>query len=175
MIVVVVRDVIDICNARIADVDVPEIAPARAIPRIERFSPSQRTPSEASAEAPAETEAKSPARAAKPSHQRRSIPRPHPIRSRGPSPEAAPINPAAVVEGSESPRISIYPGPSPGIFPNPVSCAVWAPARRDSIRLPNLSVIRSVVPGSVVVQVLASHGTGSHVSGRGGIIFVLIA
>src|SRR5208337_2657422 len=140
VVVVIVRNVGDVRNAGVADVDVAEIASATtAPPWVEWLSPTQRSPAPAPTTAPAETEppADSPARTAKPGHHRRSVPRPHPVGARSPSPIAAGIHPAPIVKWRETPRRVIDPGPSPGINPHPVSVTIRRPIRSHGCRYPH--------------------------------------
>src|ERR1700691_5852693 len=64
----IVAHAVEVCDPRVAEVDVAEVTAADAIPRKERFPEAQRTPAESGSESKPETEA--PTRPAKPSHQR---------------------------------------------------------------------------------------------------------
>jgi hypothetical protein len=54
VVVIIVGDVRDIGDVRVVDVHVAEISAADAIPRKERFTPAQRAPAPAAAEAESE-------------------------------------------------------------------------------------------------------------------------
>jgi hypothetical protein len=66
VVVIDIRNVRDIGDARIGDIHPIEVTAARAIPRDERLTKSQRAPTEASAET--ESKAGSPTRATEPCH-----------------------------------------------------------------------------------------------------------
>ena len=151
--------VIDIRNARIADVHRPEVSEPGVIPRIERFTPSQRTPAEAPAEP--KTEVHAPARSTKPRNQSGCIYRSDIRGSRRPAPRAAVVDPAPIVERSKAPRSIIHPGPAPGLDPRPMSISIRRPIRRDS-RLPYRTIVRCFGPDSVIVEILGpDHSRGN--------------
>lgn len=156
VVVIVVRDVVDISDVRVADVHVAEITSARAIPRKEWLTPTERAP----AKSATEPEANAKARAAKPGHERGRVVRPRIVRSRRPAPIAAERYPASVVEGSESPRLVFDPGPAPGADESPVTEAIRSPAHNDGARPPAGTVAGNVTPVAVFVEVfVASHFT----------------
>jgi len=159
---VIIRNVRDIHDARIADVHVTEIAAAHAIPRVERLTPPKRAPSEAAAKTKSEVDA--PSRAAKPCHQGWRVIRTHVVRSRHPSPIALVIDPAAIVEGSESPGRVVYPGPAPGIDPHPMAVVIGSPSRRYG-RNPNRPVRIDHAPLTIVVKILVSDRVTRNIAG----------
>lgn len=65
-VVIVIRNVSNVHDARVANIHVPEIAPAGPIPGVERFTPTQRTPSQPATEA--KPEAHAPSWSTKPRH-----------------------------------------------------------------------------------------------------------
>jgi hypothetical protein len=173
MVVIVIRDVVDVSDARVADVDVPEITAAPAIPREERLAETQRAPAKSAAKAKAEAEAK--VRASEPGYQRRSVERPLPVGSGSPAPAAVIIYPAAIVEGSESPRSIVDPSPSIGRLPNPMSGTVGRPAWCNPVGNPDISILRNVAPASVLIEVAGPNYAGSNVARGDGVVFPLIA
>src|SRR5580704_16383844 len=141
---------VKVVEARIENVDAPEVAPAVVIPREKRLSKAQRTP--------AESETKS--KTSIPRHQSGRVPASCPatiIGARRPSPITAEAYPAAVMEGSKSPGSVVDPGPSPRIFPDPISVGVRRPVGSYAIRDPDIAVIRSVAPGSIGVEIFRSN------------------
>ena len=147
-VVIVVGCVVDVRNMRVGDVDVVEVAcghisaaviPAAVSPapvaRIVRRTPSQRDTSQS------QCRYRSPSRRPIQSQYRsqgRQSSRPARERSRdssspavqAPTPAAAVADPAAIVEGSESPRSAIDPRPSPRGNPRPLPVAIRRPAHR---------------------------------------------
>src|SRR6185312_16142658 len=103
------------------------------IPGHKRFTPAQRAPSIAAAEANAD----SPSWTTKPRDQSRRVVRPVPDRSRSPAPVIVVIDPATVVEGSIAPRLVVNPGPAPRIDPNPVTVPVRRPPHSNAARNPD--------------------------------------
>src|SRR5208283_1377121 len=156
-VVVVVRNIVDVGDVRIRNVDVTQVtsthptsavvpavpAPA-AIARIVGRPPAQWEPAEVDAKAPTHpTESKTDTKpgSADPPDQRRSIVRVPVAEGAGsPAPTSVPRDPAAVVERSESPGSAIHPRPSPGSNPHPAAIAVRRPARRHGSRDPDRPV-----------------------------------
>ena len=165
--------IIDVHDSRIADVHAAEVPEPSAIPRVERLTPAQRAPSQSAAES--EAEVRAPARAAKPRHQRGCVYRARIDRSRCPSPVAARIDPAAVVEGSISPGRVIDPGPAPWLNPDPVTILIRSPAWRHRTRNPYWPVRRNFAPYAIIIKVFISHSSGSYVARGEGSIFTLVA
>ena len=150
---VIVVDVGDIRNidVRVGDIDAVKVSAAYPIPRDEWFTKTKRAPSQASAET--ESDPTSPA-AAKPGDQRGGVVGTNVKRAGSPSPKSTGINPAAIVEGSKSPRLVINPSPAPRIFPDPVTVCVWRPASVDT-RGPHRPVFGCVAPGSILVKIIS--------------------
>jgi hypothetical protein len=169
--------VIKVVDARIADVDIAEITAARPIPREERLAKAQRTPAKSAAKTYSEAKVNPnpEVRPAKPGHQRGSVKRPLPIRSRRPSPIRAEVNPAAVMEWSESPRSRVYPSPSPGRLPHPLPITVRSPSRPHVTRYPHVSIVRRIAPASVLVEIAGSNHPRGNVLRRYRFVFVLVA
>src|SRR5947207_6689664 len=173
MIIVIIGDDVDVRDPRIADVDSAEVTAAAAIPRHKRLTKSQRAP--AIRRSAAESNTDSPAATTKPGHKCGSVHRTRIIRSRGPSPISAVRNPAAIVEGSKSPRLIIHPSPSPGIDPNPVSVAIGRPTNCDTSRPPDWTVLRYFSPGSIFIQIAGADHIGSNILSGTIFIFTLVA
>ena len=163
--------VIDVHNPGVADVHAAEVAKSSPIPREERLSEAQRAPSKTSQ---GETEIHAPAGAAKPGHQRGCVHRANIDRSRSPSPVAACVNPAAIVEGRVSPRRVIDPGPAPWLNPDPVTILIRCPAWRHRTRNPHWPVGRNFAPYPVIIKVFVANGSGSHVARGEGSILTLV-
>ena len=164
--------VIDVDDPRIPNVHVAEVVPASAIPRIERLTPTERAPTISATTT--ETQAHAPSRSAEPCDQRWRVKRPNVDRSRSPSPVAAGIDPAAVVEGRVTPRLVIYPGPAPRRNPHPMTKLIRSPSRSHSNRTPNPTVRRLLGPDSVVIQILIAHSSGRNIARRKGSIESLV-
>lgn len=157
--VVNVRD-IDIRDSRIRYIDAIKISATYPVPRDERFPKTQRTPSEASAETKSRSKSES---AAKPGNQRRSVVRTDINRARRPSPEAAGIDPPAIVKWSESPGLIVNPGPTPRVFPNPVAGGVWRPTNVNP-RRPHRSIVWGVAPCSIFIEIIGTNDVGRDVT-----------
>src|ERR1700686_1569901 len=99
-------DIVEIPETAVGEIHAVKIAATYAIPRDKRFTKTKRAPTKAAAETDSDTEV-----AAKPADQRRSIVRASINRTGSPPPPAASIDPTAIVEGSESPRLVIDPAP----------------------------------------------------------------
>ena len=173
VVVIVIRDVVDIGNARVTDVDVPEITPASAVPRKEWLTKTKRAPAKSAAETKAEANAK--VRASEPRHHRRGVPGTSPIGARSPAPVAAKRDPAAIVERRESPGRGVYPGPSPRRLIDPLTVAIRRPARRDRRRNPHRSVVGRLTPSSVFIEVSSSNHAGCYVARGDRIVLTLVA
>jgi len=176
VVAVVVGDVVNIRNVRIGDVDIAQIgvayvsaaispsatmspsAPSPAtIAGKERFTPAQREPAKAAADAPASAEPKTDSEAASPDpayQGRRVIRVPVSARSRSPAPSAVPVHPASIVERRKSPGSVIHPSPSPRFNPRPVTVAVGRPTRLDRGGYPNRAVHGRVLPDAIGVEIL---------------------
>jgi hypothetical protein len=162
MVEVMICNVRDVRDARVRDIHIPEITPAHVIPREERLAEAQRAPAKSTTITKSETG--TPATPAPPGDESRGVPGPHPVRSRSPTPVAAPGNPTAIVEGSKAPRIIVDPGPSPRINPAPVPVAVRSPTRTYRSRHPDRAVLRRLTPGSILVKPIgqrAGRGSGT--------------
>ncbi len=157
---------IEVRDPRVAEVDVAEVTATNSIQGVERLPETERTPAEPRSKAPSEAKAETeaPARPAKPSHQRRRIPRLRPIGPRYPSPASADIRPAAVVKGREAPRGSVHPGPAPRADPIPLTITVRRPARIDRGGCPHFAVIGIIFPRSVLVEIFGANHSRSHVT-----------
>jgi hypothetical protein len=164
--------VIDVHNSRVADIDAAEVTKTSSIPGEERLAETQRAPSKTSQ---GEAEIHAPAGTAKPGHQRGCVDRPRIDRSRSPSPVAARVNPAAIVEGRVSPRRVIDPGPAPRLNPDPVTILIRSPAWRHGTRNPHWPVRRNFAPYAIIIEVFIAHGSGSYVARGEGSILTLVA
>ncbi len=164
--------IIDIHDPRVADVHAAEVAKASAIPWEERLTEAQRAPSETSQ---GEAEVDTPARAAKPGHQCWCIDWTGVNRPRRPSPVAARVHPAAIVEGSVSPGCVIDPGPTPRLNPDPVTILIRSPTRRHGTWNPHRTVRRDFTPHAVVIEVFVADRSRRHVARRQGSVLTLIA
>jgi len=123
----------------------------------ERFTPAQREPAKAAADAPASAEPKTDSEAASPDpayQGRRVIRVPVSARSRSPAPSAVPVHPASIVERRKSPGSVIHPSPSPRFNPRPVTVAVGRPTRLDRGGYPNRAVHGRVLPDAIGVEIL---------------------
>ena len=176
-----VRD-IHVADVRVADVTaaaIPAAMSPSAVTRIERFTPSQREPAEVDADtpsAPAEADADTEARTADPAYQGGRIIRiPVAHRPRRPSPVTAVGNPAAIVEGSKTPRLIVNPGPSPGSDPNPVPEAVRSPTRWHCVGNPHVAVIRSGNPASIAIKILITDHARRYIARGQRVIQPLVA
>ena len=131
-----IRDVHD--SSHVADdgsVHPPEIFPAVVIPPIIGLVRAQREPR-------LHADAEGDLRAVDERHERRRIAGRLGQRSRHPAPRRSPENPAAIVERSEPPGLSVDPGPPPGIHPGPMTEAIGHPARRQAGGIPHGPVLR---------------------------------
>jgi hypothetical protein len=160
---------VQVAEPVVPEVHAREVPKADAVPGDEWFAKTQRTPSEAPAEADPKSES-----AAKPRNQRRSVVRTSIVRSRSPSPEAAGINPPTIVERRISPRLVLNPGPPPRILVNPVPVRIRRPTGCDC-RSPDVAVVRSVAPGSVLVEIIGADNVGRNITGRFGVIEAVVA
>src|SRR4029077_8554889 len=151
VVVKIVGYVRNVCDVRIADVDISEVERASSVPGKEGVSKAARAPAKSAAKA--KTKRYSPSRATKPGAQRRSIKRANVVRTGGPSPVSAGIDPATVVEGSEAPRGVIYPSPSPWINPSPVAVVIRRPSGSNRGN-PHRTVVRCLTPSTVLVEIL---------------------
>ena len=136
----------------VVDVDIVPVAVAAVVPRMEGFAPAEGEPAETGTptKSNAETDTKT---GAKPADIRRPIVRSRPNRARGPTPVATEIVPAAIVEGSKTPRSIVGPRPAPRTDVGPVAVAVRSPVRRNIVGNPNVAVGGFFFPGAVVVEV----------------------
>ncbi len=73
-------------------------------------------------------------------------------RPRIPAPTVRRMHPGAIVVRSPSPRLLAYPGPSERIDPDPVTVMIRPPTGFRFARNPDMTVVRHIVPTSVVVQ-----------------------
>jgi hypothetical protein len=169
MIEVMTVNMVQVAEPVIPEVHPREISEAHAVPRDEGLAKTQRAPSEAAAEANSKSEA-----AAVPRNQRRSVVRTSIVGTRSPSPEAACVNPPTIVERRISPWLILDPSPSPRILVNPVPVRVRRPTGCDR-RSPDVAVIRSVAPGSVLVEVIRADNVRRNITGRLGVIEAVVA
>src|SRR5246127_1032238 len=165
---------VEVANVGVVDVHVVPVATAAVIPGMEGFAPTEREPAEAAA--PAKSEAKTNTKTgAKPANEGRAVVRIGVDRTRGPTPVAAKIVPAAIVKGSKAPRSIIDPGPAPRANVGPVAIAVRSPVWRDVVRNPNVAVGGFFFPGAVVVGVAVADCVRIDVLGESRIVFLQIA
>src|SRR6516164_1227526 len=149
----------------IVDVDVVPVAVAAVVPRMEGFAPAEREPAEAGA--PAKP-------GAKPADIGRSIIWSRPNRPRAPTPVATEIVPAAIVEGSKTPRSIVDPRPAPRADVGPVAVAVRSPVRGNIVGNPNVAVGGFFFPGAVVVEVAVADRVTVDVLPRNGIVVLQV-
>ena len=107
-------------------------------------------------------------------HQRRSIYRPRYHRPRIPSPSAARIGPATVMERRKSPGRVIDPRPAPRVAPSPMAIMIRGPIRPHA-RAPYWAILIARVPTPIPVQIFVSHHLPGHISRRGRGIFQPVA
>src|SRR6516165_7804457 len=155
----------------IVDVDVVPVAVV--VPRMEGFAPAEREPAEtgAPAKSNAETHTKT---GAKPADIGRSIIWSGPNRPRAPTPVATEIVPAAIVEGSKTPRSIVDPRPAPRADVGPVAVAVRSPVGRNIVGNPNVAVGGFFFPGAVVVEVAVADRVTVNVLPRNGIVVLQV-
>src|SRR5205807_9296662 len=128
--VVVVGDVGDVRNARVADVPVAEIIPACAVRRQIRFAITQREPSHCGTSTYRQADA--PVSTANPGDESRRVHGPNCHGSRYPAPISGVVHPSTVVAGRESPGSIVNPRPTPRLDPGPMAIVIRSPSRRDS-------------------------------------------
>jgi len=178
---VIVAYAVEVRYPRIAEIDVAEVRTTDAIVWMEWLPVAKRTPAVAGSTTPAPTppptkaKTEAPSRTAKPSHQRRCVPRLRPIRAGYPSPPSADVRPAAVVKRCEAPGCGIHPGPTPRTHPHPLTVAVRRPARSHRGRRPDWTIIRIIFPGSVLIEIFGADYSRRHVAGRNRVIVALVS
>src|SRR5205823_8352650 len=126
-----VVEYVHIANERVVDINVVEEARAAVEPGEERLAPAQREPTHAKAKSPA---------AAEEADERRSIARGTKERSWAPTPGAADERPAAVMEGSKTPRLIVYPGPTPRADPVPVTHEIGRASCRERVKFTGVGI-----------------------------------
>ena len=155
--VVVVGDVRDVGDARIADVHVVKIIPAGSVGRNVRLAVAQGEPRDPAAAA--ETHTYTQVASAHPRDQRRCIDRADPRWPWHPTPVSTVENPSSIVARRETPRRVVHPGPAPRFHPHPVPVAIRSPTRIDS-RYPNRAVGGQHTPRTVVIEVFGANHIG---------------
>jgi hypothetical protein len=85
-------------------------------------------------------------------------------RSRYPAPDSADDNPAAVVEGSETPGFVLYPGVAPRHDINPMAVAVRSPADDGSVRKPDGAVFGDRTPAAIIVEIFVADDVGRDIA-----------
>src|SRR5882757_7226104 len=126
-VIVHVVKIVKVIEVRVVYVHVIPVARTTVIPRTERLSPTEREPAIATAKTEANADAKS---TAEESDKRWPIVRWGVDRSRAPAPVGAEVVPAAVVVGSEPPRLIANPRPAPRRNVGPVAVAIGSPIGR---------------------------------------------
>src|SRR5204863_7047656 len=134
-------------NISVADKSIPFIDPLKELvtavePREERFAKTQREPADSKPETAAEK-----------AHKSRTVNRGTIKRTGAPAPPAAKIVPSAIVERSKSPRCIVNPSPPPRAYPVPIAIAVGSPVRRDVVGIPDMAILRLVLPRTGIVEV----------------------
>ena len=143
-VVIVIRDVIDVGNACIADVDALEVVSAYTVIRDIRFTVSEWKP------------ANTDAGAADPRHERRRVAGAHTYRSGDPTPSSSYKHPAAIVEGRESPSGIIHPRPAPRFNPSPMPIPVGCPSHFDPGGKPHTTIGTDLSPGAILVKIFVA-------------------
>ncbi len=143
-------------DSRVGDVHIVDIARTGSIPGHVNFARSQREPGHAGADADSSTETSS----AHEGDQRGRIHRAHVYRTWHPAPGTFHECPTSVVEGSETPRFVFNPGPAPGRDPNPVAISIRSPSRSNCNRCPHRTVVRRIVPVTVLVEIRCARHLG---------------
>ena len=128
-----VRNVSDVDVAHIGHVDLPQIYRAVVIPGIERLARTERKPRCHTSNPNAYGEPTS----ADKGHEGRTVNRCDPDWSWQPAPPRPNLYPAAVVEGSKSPRRVVNPRPAPRLNPNPTAIAIRHPSHGNARRIPD--------------------------------------
>src|SRR5437879_5004681 len=119
-VVVVVRDVGDVSDARVADIHRLEVVPANAVVRDVRLAVTQREPAHTNAAA------------TNPGDERRRVAGTPASRTGHPAPASGDEYPPTIMERSEAPGGIVDPGPTPGFDPCPVSIAIRRPSYFDT-------------------------------------------
>src|SRR6266478_5110591 len=96
-------------------------------------------------------------------------------RARYPSPTAANIHPAAIVERSKAPGRVIHPRPTPRRNPCPVAVAIRRPSNHGNVREPDRAVFRNLAPAAVIVEVFIADHVIGNVAARDCVFFAVIA
>src|SRR5579859_1512161 len=141
----------------------------------------QREPPDVHANSAAYTDSHGEMRPADPRDQRGSIHRTHigngndARRARYPTPAAANIDPATIVEGRKAPRRIIHPRPAPRRDPGPVAVAIGRPVNNGNVREPDRAVFRHLAPAAVVVEVFVADHVIGNVAARHRVLFAVIA
>src|SRR5262249_42278393 len=135
-----------------------------AVGRHVDFAWAEREPADRRAALLAERDAKF--GAADEGHQRRRVDRLQVALRGHPEPALAALGPAAVIVGRGGPRRLGDPGPAIDRIGSPAAGAVGRPAGRRVAHVPDLAVLRIVLPGAVVVEVLVAGDAGRQVLRR---------
>src|SRR6266436_4163879 len=164
-------DDVGVPNKGVTDVDPLDKPTAATETGKEGFPKSQREP----ADSAAKTESESKAPAAKETNERRAVNWGPKERPWAPAPPAAEIIPAAVVERSKAPGLSVNPAPAPWAYPIPITHAVGRPAHVNVTGIPHVSVFRLVAPIAVVVEVGVAGHLARNVLRGDRVVFLKIA
>src|SRR5262249_54938361 len=146
----------------IGDVHVVDVGAADPIRRYVHFARSQREPTHGRGTANPNTNRE--VRPTNPSHERGSIHRAHISHTdhcgtaRHPTPHPAYDHPTPVMKRRKSPGLIVNPRVAPRVNVNPVAIAIRSPAHNSRVREPDGSILRSVAPASVLIQVFVAYG-----------------
>ena len=139
----------------------PATRRARAKRRHVRLAPPERNPA---VDRPRHGSGR-PARTAVPRHERRRPQRARDERARAPSPAAADVRPAAVVERRIAPRSVVHPRVAPSRQPGPVAESVRSPFARDVRRKPDGAVVGIGLPRPVRREIVRADHPARNVCG----------
>src|SRR5262249_50684735 len=143
-VVIVIGDVSDVGDARVADVHRLEIGSAYVVVGDIRFAVTQWEP--------AHTRAAS----ADPGHQSRRVAGTYANRSGHPAPASGDESPTSVMERREAPLRIIDPGPAPRLDPCPMPIAIRRPSRVDLGWEPDAAIGAHHPPGTVLIEIFIS-------------------
>ena len=152
-------------------VAIPARAAASAPPGLVRLAPAERDPAVGGTTA-ADRDRQS---AARPRHERRRPHRPRDVRARHPSPAAADVGPAAIVEWCVAPWRAIDPRQPESGNGGPVAVAVRCPAERDAARKPDVAIVGVRLPCAVVREIGITHHLLRDIALVGGLAEIALA
>jgi hypothetical protein len=91
-----------------------------------------------------------------------------------PAPTSASTYPAAIMKWRIAPWRVVYPSPTPGSYPRPMTFVIRRPSRIYTVRKPDVTITGIVAPVSIIIQIFVTNDIMGEIPGRSRSLITLV-